>query len=405
MSTTTADADAEIDAAVDEVEATDSAAGAALVNSTTVHGEVAEHSTTPCSADEARQLIATAIAAANTFQETISTLLSRKAHVALGYTTPSEMILRELSGSVINPRTKKPITNTHLRRMTRVAMLLWHVADNTGLDVTELSVPEYAVRSVATSEAGVGDMELVDVITQRIDELKATGPDEVSKIIIDCARDYPAAKAKAAAEAAAREAEKDSVSTGSAEESADQAGARADDVDDDDLDDDDEAGVDAENARPKGTNLAASAGGGPTEPAPAAGKDERPAPSDSDDSDPAPAPEAPISVTSVFDTEIPEGLDVSVSDFETSRALEHMRTAVDVRRVVNDINRIFELLPTLTEIRNKVPHIIDSFDDPELDALKAELETSDSAVDFAAQARTVIADALSEVQLRYDEAI
>lgn len=404
MSTTTADADAEIDAAVDEVEATGSAAGAALVNSTTVHGEVAEHSTTPCSADEARQLIATAIAAANTFQETISTLLSRKAHVALGYTTPSEMILRELSGSVVNPRTKKPITNTHLRRMTRVAMLLWHVADNTGLDVTELSVPEYAVRSVATSEAGVGDRELVDVITQRIDELKATGPDEVSKIIIDCARDYPAAKAKAAAEAAAREAEMDSGSTGSAEES---PGRPEDyvDVDDDELDGDDEAGVVGERDRPKGTNLAASAGGGPTEPAAAAEKDERPAPSDSDDSDPAPAPEAPISVTSVFDTEIPEGLDVSVSDFETSKALEHMRTAVDVRRVVNDINRIFELLPTLIEIRNRVPHIIDSFDDPELDALKAELEISDSAVEFAAQARTVIADALSEVQLRYDEAI
>lgn len=395
MSSTTADADAEIDATVDEVEATGSAAGAALANST-VGGEIAEHSTTPCSPDEARALIATAISAANTFQETITELLSRQAHLALGYTTPSEMILRELSGSVVNPRTKRPMTNTHLRRMTRIAMLLWNVADITGLDAAELSVPEYTLRSVATSEAGVGDMELVDVINQRIQELKATAPDEISQIIVDCARNYP--EAKAAAAEAAKQKELDPAEPSS------ENPPTTYDVDDDDYDDGDDEG--AEDVRPKGGNLAASAGGA-SDAAAATDQGSRTPQRDTTDgsTSDSPPPEPPISVSSVFDTEIPEGLDVSVSDFETGKALEHMRTAIDVRRVINDINQIFALLPTLTEIRNKVPQIIDSFDDPELTALQDEFETSDRAIEFAAQARTVIADALTEVQTRFDEAV
>ncbi|MFC0313596.1 hypothetical protein ACFQNE_02970 [Gordonia phosphorivorans] len=372
--TSISEADAAIDAELDGLELV--SAGAAPV------GDIVDAADTPCTADEARALIRRAVNAANDFYSAIAELLSRQGHAALGYDSPRQMISQELSGMLVNPRTGKPVSDTHLRRMTRVAWLAWSIAQNTGVDMSELKISERAVRSISAAAAGLDDVDLIDDITARMAEIGPDGPDEVNDIINGALTSYNE--------------------------------RREQDVDNDpDLDDGSGEGGEqaAAGRRPAGGGGgdgagfhadAGGAGGVETEPdSDGHGDGEAAAPADAQPAAPRPA----ASLTEIFDTGLPDGVEASVSDSEVYSVLSHMRTAADVRRVLADITRIHALLPEITKIRKQVPHIIDAIDDDELAAIETELRSTDSAVEWAAEARQVISDGLEEVQIRLDEAI
>ncbi|KJR10478.1 hypothetical protein [Gordonia sihwensis] len=367
------DADAAIDADLAEMELVDQAPA--------TDGEVVDIASTPCTEEEARALIKKAVTAANTFYEAVGELLSRKGHVALGYDSPRQMLSRELAGMLQNPRTGEPISDTHLRRMTRVAWLAWSIAQSTGIDMSMLHITERQVRSISAASAGADDTDLIDDIKDRLTELKPTGPEQINDIITDRLETYE--------ERTARKEQQASVP------------AHADNDDDDD-----EAGA------PSG---GPSGGGSPRD-----GRASRPRADSTDDGDvdmdddgiddvpaeaPVPAPPAPKpSVTSIFDTAMPEGA-VEVSDFDVSSALVHMRSAADVRRAMHDAVRILELLPEIAKIEKSVPHVIDAVDDDDLDAIRKELTGTEAATKWATKTLAVIAEALEEVDTRIDEAV
>ncbi|NLE82745.1 MAG: hypothetical protein GX610_24860, partial [Rhodococcus sp.] len=142
----------------------------------------------PCSPEEARALIGKAIDAADTFQSTMRELFRRRAHEALGYPTPREMLLGEFKGSLINPRTGAPYGDSHVHRMARVAWLTWAVAERTGIDMTELDIPERPLREISQGVDRVGDRDLVDRIADRVEEVsrgKRATADDVSGVIDD----------------------------------------------------------------------------------------------------------------------------------------------------------------------------------------------------------------------------
>ncbi len=379
-------ADAAIDAAVDNLTTATSEAGGEPENlpatDGAVDGVVTRSADAPCSAEEARELIQKAITAANSFQSAVGELLARDAHIALGYASGREMIVREFSGTVINPRTNKPITDNYLHRMARVAMLLWHVADITGHDAADLRLPEHALRQVSRADGGVNDVDTIDLVSERLQQLDNPSADEVNDVLEDTVRDM-----------GRRNKNPEPV----------------DSVPDDDTTDDSHEGepsggrptdrADRPNptAHPRDNSAADNDGGFESDDASGGDAADR---SDSD-SPSGPAP----SVAGAFDIALPDDFDAQISELDTASALQHMRKAGDVRRVLRDIQRIYELLPTLVEVKKQVPHIIDAIEDAELDALKAELDGADNSVDWAAQARAVIVDALGEVRIRYDEAI
>lgn len=365
------DADAAIDADLAEMALVDQAPAA-------TDGEVVDIASTPCTAEEARELIGKAVTAANDFYEAVGELLSRKGHVALGYDSPRQMLSRELAGMLHNPRTGQPLSDTHLRRMTRVAWLAWSIAQSTGIDMSQLHITERQVRSISAASAGADDTDLIEDIKDRLTELDPKGPDQVNDIIGDALESFE--------ERAARKEQQ-------------QAGPpdRGDDVDDG-------------STRPSGGT---SDGGSARE-----GQASRPradSVEDEDDLDdgiddvpaeaPSSAPPAPKpSVTSIFDTAMPEGA-TEVSDFDVSSALVHMRTAADVRRAMHDAVRILEMLPAIAKIEKTVPHVIDAVDDDDLDAIRKELTGTEAATKWATKTLAVIAEALEEVDTRIDEAV
>lgn len=367
MTSTIADADAAIDDELDQIELVQAAPNA----------EVVSAADTPCTAEEARALIRRAVNAANEFYSAIAELLSRQGHTALGYDSPRQMIARELSGMLVNPRTGKPVSDTHLRRMTRVAWLAWSIAQNTGIDMDQLQISERDVRSISAASAGPDDSDLIDDINARLAEVSTDAPDEVNDIIAESLSSFE--QRKAAGEIGSRgSAGEPETSAGTSGQPQEQA-PRASDEPDGAVG----AGVDEHDQVPVQVDPAVS------------GDDKLPA---------APAPKTPAaSVASIFDTELPEGVEGTVSDTAIESALAHMRTAADVRRVMADITRIYQLLPTLTEIKDKVPHIVDAVDDDDLAALTEQIRSTDQAVDWAATARTVLAEALHEVDVRNEE--
>ena len=390
-------ADAAIDAAVDTLPAADveyadtASAPSNSADAEAVNGEIASPKDTPCNPDEARALIRKAITAANDFQSAVGELLARRAHIALGYDTPSRMIVHEFSGNLINPRTNKPITDNYLHRMARVAMLLWHVADVTGYQIGDLSLSEHALRQVSQASGGVNDVDLNDEIRARLQQFD-TPPTvaQVDEVVLGTIHDFAArGKNPPEPEPATASADVDDDAGGDQPVGGDSPGGAgggpqpaATPTTTDDTDDLDDVQADGPSITLESTPADVAADGQSAEPS-------------------VPTP----SVSGAFDIALPDDFAAQISDLDMTSALQHVRTAADVRRVLRDIGRIYELLPKIVDVKKQVPHIVDAIEDAELDALRAELDTTSEAVDWAEQARAVIAEALSEVQIRYDETI
>lgn len=369
---TITDADAAIDADLADLQLVDAAPAA--------EGPVVDVASTPCSAEEARTLIGRAMTAANDFYAAIGELLSRNGHVALGYDSPRQMLSQELSGMLTNPRTKQPLSDTHLRRMTRVAWLAWSISQATGIDVNDLEIPERQLRAISAASAGTDDADVIEDISDRLSESGVREPGEVNNVIREQLSTYPERAAKGA--------------VGSKRDD----GAEQDDAG---------RGVDSPGQPHSGSGGADRSGSSPGGAADASRDYE----DESGDDGPADAPltapdppKPPPSVTSFFDTAVPDGVP-TVSDLDVSSALTHMRTAADIRRAMLDAVRILELLPAIAKIEKSVPHVIDAIDDDDLDAIRKELTGTETATKWATTTLAVIAEALEEVDTRIDEAI
>lgn len=366
------------------IDAADAALDAAVANlpdsSEGVDGEVAELSSTPCNEDEARALIHKAKSAANQLEAAVIELLQRRAYVALGYASPREMIVREFSNSITNPRTGKPLTDNYLHRVARVMMLLWQVAEVTGVDMAELRLSEGTLRQVSRDVGGVNDVDLLDVIGERVAELEDPNVDNVNATVESTVR-----------EAAGSDVPLKPSTPPSSESEASEA-SEASDVGElptlgdatvpqspDDEDGDAEAD-DSQSAPP-------------------------PRPSDTANSSPTGDGAQPPSATSVFDTEIPEGIAEGISEFDVASALEDCRTAGDVRRILRSIAEVVKQLPPIIKISKQVPQVVDAVSDTELEDLEQELGAGGDAITLCKQALEVIAAAIDEVHVRNDEAL
>ncbi|WP_042377274.1 hypothetical protein [Gordonia alkanivorans] len=383
-------ADAVIDAEVDN-----------LPGPQGVKGVVTEAATGPCSADEARALIRKARAAADTFQASVAELLARRAHIALGYDTPREMIVREFSGSIRNPRTNKPITDNYLHRIARVALLLWQVAEITGLDMDGLHLSEYALRQVSRAAGGMHDVDVIDAIRQNVQRLpQPPSVDQVNEVVADTLRQLG-------------HRVDDSVDSPAVPQAATAVGDFGDADDEHGSDDPTSlsgpgsvpaefttAQFDAGDSDESGPGASRS-GSGATKPESSGPDSETPTPQGRDGA----VEFTPGTATTAFDTSLPEDFAAQISDLDMTATLQHVRTATDLRRVLRDVGRIYDLLPEIAKVRSQVPHIVDAIEDSELDALRNELRATEAAVNWAEQARAVIGDALGEVQIREDEAL
>lgn len=145
--------------------------------------EVAEPGQGPCTEAEAHELVDRAIAAAETFYDTIAEIVRRQAWVPLGHASPRELMKTALGG-VSNPRTGKPYSRAHVHRMARVAWLVWAISERTGLEPGDLKIPERTLREFG---GGIdGDIKFVDEVSDRINLAlndKDASPDDVQDIL------------------------------------------------------------------------------------------------------------------------------------------------------------------------------------------------------------------------------
>lgn len=326
--------------------------------------EVADPGQGPCSEAEAEQLVEQAIAAAETFYDTVVEIIRRQAWVPLGYASPRDLMLRRLGGTTVNPSTGKPYSRSHVHRMARVSWMLWAISDRTGVDPGDLTIPERTLR-----ELGGGmntDLELVDTISDRVTDSindKDASPDDVQDVIDS-----------ALSEAAAP---KDDT-------------APADRPTADGIDDFDMEGAPQELGATSG---AGERGGGEPEGF-----------GDGDgavDGDP-PTTNAPASpAMDAFDVDDEFDEDAAPT-IDASDALAQMRASANYTQHLQDIREIAERLPEVTAVQKQLPQFLDILEDDELDEFKGLLEQTRSFVDRAQKAKEAIDAVIEATDNRLD---
>lgn len=340
--------------------------------SPTAHADIAGPNEGPCSREEAQQLIARAIQAADTFQTVMMELFSRKAHVALGYSTPREMLLSEFKDTIINPSTGRPYSDSHLHRMARVAWLAWAIAERTGVDMTELRIPERPLREISSGYGGSKDRDLVDEIERRVSDVASdqdAAPDLVDSIINDVLNEASGRAPRSGRDPdsippSVPDGDFDSIQ-GEGEFGGRSASTRApkpasDDYDGDDLEDDGASAVAAFNG------------------------------ADRTSGEPALPPLPPAAATS--------GLDMGA-------ALKRLRESADFTRSLQEIISIGERLPNVIDVEAKLPEFLDAIDDSELQSFKTLLERGRTLIAFAESATKAIDKIVDETDNRLDEAL
>jgi hypothetical protein len=326
-----------------------------------------------CSREEARALIAKAIGAAETFQSVMMELFSRKAHVALGYSTPREMLLCEFKDTILNPATGKPYSDSHIHRMARVAWLAWAIAERTGVDMADLRIPERPLREIASGFGGRNDRDLVDEIEQRVAQVaqdKDAAPDLVDSVINDVLNEASGRSPRLprnpdSIPPEAPDGDFDSI------QGEGEFGGRATKPKRQPPNDDDE--LDSEpHERGSGHNHGALTAFG-------------------DDSTKGHATTPPIPAA-------PGGLDMGA-------ALKALRESGDFTRTLQEIISIAERLPQVTSVQEKLPEFLDALDDSELGGFKSLLSRAAEFLGTAEAAKRAIDAVVAETDLRIDETL
>lgn len=359
----------------DEIDAAVAAAAGGL---DIAEGDVRAAGEGPCSPDEARELISKAIDAADTFQSTMRQLFVRRAHEALGYPTPREMLLSEFRGSLINPRTGAPYGDSHVHRMARVAWLTWAVAERTGVDMTELEIPERPLREISPGVDRAGDRDLVDQIADRVDQIargKHATADDVSGVIDDVINENAGRKPRA-------------------------------------LPDPDDVPPEAPSGDFDSIQGEGEFGGRAVSPRkPATSNDEDVDGSYSPDSGPQPAHGGGQNgaATAAFEgggnenlPPVPPGAHDG-THLDMKSAMTALREHGDFVRHLQDINSIGERLPDVAAVRSKLPDFLDAVDDTELHAFRSQVAAAKDFLEEAIAAKSALDAVLEESDFRIDD--
>ena len=327
--------------------------------------EVAEPGQGPCSKPEAEELVERAIAAAETFYDTVVEIIRRQAWVPLGYANPRDLMLRSLGGTAVNPSTGKPYSRSHVHRMARVSWMLWAISERTGVDPGDLEIPERTLRELGGGMSA--DLELVDTISDRVAASiadKNASPDDVQDVL-------NSTLSEAAAERGGGEGRNGSAATRG--------------------DDDEDFGSPSPESRPAG-----GAGLGDAD-------------DDFDDSDPDEAdsvtagPSSPaLDAFGSFDDGDDFGDEGSAPVINASDALSQMRANANSVQHLQDIREIGGHLPDVIAVQKELPQFLDIVDDDELDELKQLLQQTRNIVDRAQKAKEAIDAVIATADERLD---
>lgn len=326
--------------------------------------EVAEPGQGPCSKSEAEELVERAIAAAETFYDTIVEIIRRQAWVPLGYANPRDLMLKSLGGTAVNPTTGKPYSRSHVHRMARVSWMLWAISDRTGVDPGDLEIPERTLRELGGGTSA--DLELVDTISDRVAASiadKDASPDDVQDVLDS-----------ALSEAVGGRSGGEGRTAGGGN-----AGGGEDDFD----------------SPFPGSRPDAGAGFG-------AGGDEDFDDSDPDDEDASAGSSSPaLDAFGSFDDE-GFGDENSAPVVDHSDALAKMRANANYVQHLQDIREAGKHLPDVIAVQKELPQFLDIVDDDELEELKELIEQTRSFVDRAQKAREAMDAVLAAANDRLD---
>lgn len=322
---------------------------------------VAEPGEGPCSKAEAEELVERAIAAAETFYDTIVEIIRRQAWVPLGYANPRDLMLRRLGGTTVNPITGKPYSRSHVHRMARVSWMLWAISTRTGVDPGDLEIPERTLR-----ELGGGmnaDLELVDTISDRVAASiadKNASPDDVQDVLDSALSEAVRDRSEGEGRTAGGGGEEDFDSP--LPDSRPDTGAGFGAGDDDDFDD-----------------------------------------SDRDDAGaPAAASSPALDAFGSFDDGEDFGDENSAPVLDHSDALSTMRANANYVQHLKDIREVGGHLPDVIAVQKQLPQFLDIVDDDELEELKELVEQTRNFVDRAQKAREAMDAVLAAAGERLD---
>lgn len=171
--------------------AVDAAMEAALADSAQAPSEAAaeQHPVAsdkgPLTVEQAEALVERALVSATTFVETMQEILDRKAWEPLGYHSPREFIRERFQNRLPNAQGKM-YSASYVRRMSNVAWMMWAIAEKTGVEASELVVPDKLLKQIPGGAAGENHERLLDAIVARSEEAAEDGdvtPDDVQAVI------------------------------------------------------------------------------------------------------------------------------------------------------------------------------------------------------------------------------
>lgn len=325
--------------------------------------EVAEPGQGPCSQPEAEELVERAIAAAESFYDTVVEIIRRQAWVPLGYASPRDLMLRRLGGTTVNPSTGKPYSRSHVHRMARVSWMLWAISDRTGVDPGDLQIPERTLRELGGGTNA--DLELVDTISDRVALSiadKDASPDDVQEVLDSALSEATGDRGGGEGRTAG------GGDTGGDEETFD--------------------------SPPPGPRPDTRAGG----------EDEGFDDPEANDEDAAPAAQSSPALDAFgsFDDDADFGAEDSAPVINASDALSQMRANANYVQHLQDIQEVGGHLPEVTAVEKELPQFLDIVDDDELDEFKALIEQTRNFVDRAQKAREAMDAVLAAVDDRID---
>lgn len=169
--------------------AVDAALDAALGDTPAGAPDVPQHTvaanTGPLTAAQAEALVDRALSSATTFVETMQEILDRRAWEPLGYHSPREFIRDRFQNRLPNAQGKM-YSASYVRRMSNVAWMMWSIAEKTGVDPSDLVVPDKLLKQIPGGPAGENHERLLDTIVARSEEAAEGGdvtPSDVQAVI------------------------------------------------------------------------------------------------------------------------------------------------------------------------------------------------------------------------------
>lgn len=145
-----------------------------------------------CTETEARELTKQLQEALETFDNTLSQILRRRAWQALGYASPAAYVKAEL-GPRSDGNNASRYSRSHAFRLARMAMFVYALAEGAGTEeVFSLDIAERPFRRIPASEDEVVLERSVDALRELPDEAyeDGTARDVVGQVMSDAASEY-----------------------------------------------------------------------------------------------------------------------------------------------------------------------------------------------------------------------